>query len=335
MTRSWPRSTPARHDGTPDRQRPAVSWRSYAKPTIGLEVWGNDYQQIFDTAVAAEELGFGAFYYGESPHPLNLETWTVLAGVAARTATIRLGPVIANLLPGYRSFPLLVRQLHTLAVISNGRVDLRTGTGAATRWAAQWWLPIGVDYPERAERRALLDEWLEALHVVWSSTRSGFRGERLRFDEIRLEPPVERPRVTVAAMGPKSMSVAAARADVWEASHVFPDHYRVLGRQLDGLSHQRHRRVIRALEIDVVTAPTEARRRRLEQTFLSERGPDGPAALAKALTGPADLMATKMRAYLDAGAERFLAACVDPHDTGSLEVLAQAAALVGCPEVGG
>jgi alkanesulfonate monooxygenase SsuD/methylene tetrahydromethanopterin reductase-like flavin-dependent oxidoreductase (luciferase family) len=312
-----------------------VGCRSDAKPAIGLEVWGNDYQQILDTAVAAEELGFGAFYFGESPHTLNLETWTVLTSVAAHTATIRLGPVIAHLLPGYRSFPLLVRQVHTLAVISNGRLDLRTGTGAATRWAAPWWLPIGVDYPERAERRALLDEWLEALHIVWSSPTTGFRGAHVRFDEIRLEPPVERPRVTVAAMGPRSMSVAAARADVWEASHVDPNHYRALARQFDALTHARPRRVIRALEIDVVTAPTGAERRRLEQTFLSERGSDGPAALAKALTGPADVIATTMRTYLDAGVEQFLAACVDPHDTGSLEVLAQAATLVGCPEVGG
>jgi alkanesulfonate monooxygenase SsuD/methylene tetrahydromethanopterin reductase-like flavin-dependent oxidoreductase (luciferase family) len=304
------------------------------KPVIGVEVWGNDYQQILDTAVAAEELGFGAFYYGESPHGLNLETWTVLAGVAAHTSTIRLGPVIANMLPGYRSFPLFVRQVHALAVISDGRLDLRTGTGAATRWAAPWWLPIGVDYPERAERRALLEEWLEALDIVWSSPTIGFQGGRVRFDEIRLEPPVERPRLTVAAMGPKSMSVAAARADVWEASHVDQDDYRVLAGRFNTLSNGRHRRLIRALEIDVVTAPTKTERRLLEQMFLSERGPGGPAALGRALAGPADLIATKMRSYLDAGVEQFLAACVDPHDTGSLEVLAQAAALVGRPELG-
>jgi Luciferase-like monooxygenase len=72
---------------------------SYWMPTRSarIEVWGNDYRQILDTAAAAEELGFSAFYYGESPHSLNLETWTVLAGVTARTTSIRIGPVIANL----------------------------------------------------------------------------------------------------------------------------------------------------------------------------------------------------------------------------------------------
>jgi alkanesulfonate monooxygenase SsuD/methylene tetrahydromethanopterin reductase-like flavin-dependent oxidoreductase (luciferase family) len=55
-------------------------------------VWGNDLGRILDTAVAAEELGFDTFCYGESPHPLDLETWTVLTAVAMRTSTIRIGP---------------------------------------------------------------------------------------------------------------------------------------------------------------------------------------------------------------------------------------------------
>jgi alkanesulfonate monooxygenase SsuD/methylene tetrahydromethanopterin reductase-like flavin-dependent oxidoreductase (luciferase family) len=295
---------------------------------IALEVWGNDYRQILDTAVAAEELGFSGFYYGESPNGLNLETWTVLAGVAAHTSSIRIGPVITNLLPGYRSFPLLMRQVHALALISQGRLDFRTGTGAGTRWAAPWWRPVGVDYPDRAERRALLDVWLAAYDHIWSGAAGGFRSERVRFDQIRLEPPVERPPVTVAAMGPKSMSVAAARADVWEASHLHPGEYRVLAGQFETLCGDRRRRVLRSLEVDVVTAPTGRGRRGLEQSFLAQRGPDGPAALDLAFTGPASEVAEKLSAYLDAGVDRFLAACVDPHDTGSLEVLAQAAAAV-------
>jgi alkanesulfonate monooxygenase SsuD/methylene tetrahydromethanopterin reductase-like flavin-dependent oxidoreductase (luciferase family) len=293
---------------------------------IALEVWGNDYRQILDTALAAEQLGFRAFYYGESPNGLNLETWTVLAGVAAHTSSIRIGPVITNLLPGYRSFPLLMRQVHALAVISQGRLDLRTGTGAATRWAAPWWRPVGVDYPDRAERRALLDEWLAAYDHLWSGAAGGFRGERVHFDQIRLEPPVERPPVTVAAMGPKSMSVAAARADVWEASHLHPREYRVRAGQFGALCGDRRRRVIRSLEVDVVTAPTGRGRRSLEQSFLAQRGREGPPALDLALTGPAEELAATLSAYLDAGVERFLAACVDPHDTNSLEVLAEAAA---------
>lgn len=297
---------------------------------VGLEVWGNDLGQVLDTAEAAEALGFDALYYGESPHPLNLETWTVLAAVAMRTSSLRVGPVITNLLPSYRSFPLLVRQAHALAVLSGGRLDLRTGTGAASRWAAPWWRPVGVAYPDRSERRAVLDEWLRALAHVWSPDAGPFVGERLGFDEIRLEPPVARPPVTVAAMGPLAMRVAAGRADVWEASHLDPEEYRDLAHRFDELRGGGPRPV-RALEVDVVTAPTADALRRLERSFLAERGAGGPAALRRALTGPAGVMADGMAAYVEAGVERLLAACADPHDTGSLEELAEAAAGVAWP----
>jgi alkanesulfonate monooxygenase SsuD/methylene tetrahydromethanopterin reductase-like flavin-dependent oxidoreductase (luciferase family) len=274
--------------------------------------------------VAAEELGFGGFYYGESPNGLNLETWTVLAGVAAHTSSIRIGPVITNLLPEYRSFPLLMRQVHALAVMSEGRLDLRTGTGAADRWAVPWWTPVGIDYPDRAERRAVLDEWLAAFHHVWSGAAGGFQGERLHFDSIPLEPWVSRPPVTVAATGPKAMMLAAARADVWEASHLDAGEFRVLARGFEAMCGERDRRMMKSLEVDVVTAGSQRERTRLEQSFLAERGPGGPAALDLALTGTADLMAERLSAYVDAGVDQFVAACVDPHDAGSLAVLAEA-----------
>ena len=296
---------------------------------IALEVWGNDYRRILDTAVAAEELGFRALYYGESPHALNLETWTVLGGIAAHTTTLRIGPVITNLLPHYRSFPLFVRQVHALAVISGGRFDLRTGTGASARWASPWWRPVGIHYPNRAERRALLEEWLTAFRHLWRTPTSGFRGEHLRFDRIDLDPRVDEPPVTVAAMGPKSMKIAAAHADVWEASYLDPSDYRAKVRRFEELTREQDRHVARALEVDVVTAATRTDRRRLERSFLAERGPDGPAALGKALTGPPGELAEQLAAYVEAGVDQFLAACVDPHDTTTLETLAQASALLG------
>lgn len=302
---------------------------------VAVEVWGHEYRQILDTAVAAEELGFGGFYYGESANGLNLETWTVLAGVAAHTSSIRIGPIITNLLPEYRSFPLLMRQVHALAVMSEGRLDLRTGTGAADRWAAPWWTPVGIDYPGRAERRAVLAEWLAAFDHLWSDGAAGaFVGERLHFDSIPLEPRVSRPPVTVAAMGPKAMRLAAARADVWEASHLDAGEYRVLARGFDAMCGERARRVMRSLEVDVVTAGSSRQRARLERAFVAERGSGGPAALDLALTGSADLMAERLTAYVDAGVDQFVAACVDPHNIGSLEELAESCRRVRRPPAG-
>lgn len=104
---------------------------SYWMPTRSarIEVWGNDYRQILDTAVAAEELAFSAFYYGESPHSLNLETWTVLAGVTARTTSIRIGPVIANLASRLGVVPAFGA--------TGARLD-KALTGPARWWPRRW-----------------------------------------------------------------------------------------------------------------------------------------------------------------------------------------------------
>lgn len=293
---------------------------------LALEVWGHDYRRLIATARAAEELGFAALYYGEAPHGLNLETGTVLAALAERTTTLRLGPVIANLLPAYRSFPLFARQVHSLAVISDGRFDVRTGTGAAAAWARPWWTPAGVDYPDRATRRRILDEWLAALHHVWSRPGEPFCGQAVRFDRLALDPPVPRPPITVAAVGPRSMAIAARHADIWEASYLAPAEYERLRAQFDALTADRRPRVPRSLEVDAVTATTDAARRRLEQRFLAERGADGPTALAKALRGTPPEIAEQLTAYRAAGVDQLVIAAVDPADRSTLETLAEAAA---------
>jgi len=286
---------------------------------LALEVWGHDYGQLVATARAAEELGFSALYYGESPQGLNLETWTVLAGLAERTATLRVGPVIATPLPAYRSFPLFVRQVHSLAVMSGGRLDVRLGTGAASAWARPWWAPAGIDYPGRPARRRTLEDWLRALHHLWTHPGEPFSADHVRFERLELDPPVERPPITVAAMGAESMAVAARYADVWEASYVTAAEFAALASRLGGSAA-----VHRSVEVDAVTAPTEVARQRLTERFLAERGDAGPAALGKALTGSSERLAEQMAAYRTAGADQLLIAAVDPHDRSTLETLAEA-----------
>jgi alkanesulfonate monooxygenase SsuD/methylene tetrahydromethanopterin reductase-like flavin-dependent oxidoreductase (luciferase family) len=274
-------------------------------------VWGNDYEQLLATARAAEQFGFTALYYGESPHRLNLETSTVLAALAAHTTTLRIGSVITNLLPAYRSFPLFVRQIEALTVISRGRFDLRTATGAAQAWARPWWDGAGVVYPDRAARRRILEQWLHQLRQVWATSAA----------------PVDRPPITVAATGPHALAIAARHSDVWEASFCTIGQFRELAARFDELAARRRPRVLRSLEIDAVTAATAPARQRLTARFLAERGDDGPVALAKAVTGSAGEIAEQLAAYHSAGVDQLLIATVDPHDQATLETLATAATL--------
>ena len=157
---------------------------------LALEVWSNDFAKLKATCLHAESLGIDGFYYGESPHDLNLECWTTLAALAQTTEQIRLGPVITNVLPTYRSTRLLARQAGAVAAISNGRLDFRTGVGASVRFGRPWWETFGVTYPDYNTRLAETEAAIQTLSDAWADTAW----------------PVP---ITAAATGQRAMAMAA------------------------------------------------------------------------------------------------------------------------------
>ncbi|HEY1974845.1 MAG TPA: LLM class flavin-dependent oxidoreductase [Pseudonocardia sp.] len=203
-----------------------------------------------------------------------------------------------------------------LRTLNVRKATFQTTGHAARAWARPWWEQIDLPYPDRTERRRVLDEWLHALHQIWAAPDHPLGGEH-----------IDRAPITVAATGPRAMRIAARYADVWEASFCTIARFRDLATRFDELAGHRHPRVPRSLEIDAITGPTAGARQRLTTRFLAERGPDGPAALAKALTGSAHQIAERLAAYHDAGVDQLLIATVDPHDQATLEALATAATL--------
>ena len=95
-----------------------------------LEIWGTDYNKIKETCLLAEKLGYHGFYYGESLTDIDLDCWTIVSNLSAMTHKIKLGSVIAYILPQYRNISLLAKQALTVQEISNGRLGFRTGVGA-------------------------------------------------------------------------------------------------------------------------------------------------------------------------------------------------------------
>ncbi len=284
---------------------------------VALEVWSSDFAQVEATCRLAESLGFDGFYYGESPHGLNLDCWTTLAALAKITDQIRLGPVITNILPTYRSTALLANQASTVAAISGGRLDLRTGVGAARPFAKGWWEPAGVDYPHYEQRLADLTAALELLSVL-------------------LIP------ITVAARGERAMHLAAAHAAVWETSFCTPDEFaaadaafrRVEAATPHGQTVTRSaepvRPVIRSLEIDGFVSRSSRSLDRLLARVQSERGAheDLDPVFERALVGHPSDAAEYLDRLANVGVDQVVVALHDPHDPDALHALADAIALL-------
>jgi probable F420-dependent oxidoreductase len=178
-------------------------------------------------AQRAEEIGFDSVWVTErslfplepqTPYPLGdlpdvyrrvLDPVGSLAFVAAQTNRVRLGTSVLNL-PWYAPV-LLARQLTTLDVLSNGRLQVGFGQG----WSKDEYDAAGVPWERRGTR---FEEALQALRAIWTTDPVEFGGEFFTIPRSHIGPkPVQKPHppIYMAAFTPAAMARAARLADGW------------------------------------------------------------------------------------------------------------------------
>ena len=150
-----------------------------------LEIWGTDYNKIQKVCIFAEENGYDGFFYGESLTNIDLDCWTILSSLINITNKIKLGPVITYLFPEYRNIALIAKQATTFQILSNGRLEFRTGTGATLQYAVPWWNPYGIEYPKAVKRVELLNEGLYILTRLWNKELSSIKFKGKYFELVR------------------------------------------------------------------------------------------------------------------------------------------------------
>jgi alkanesulfonate monooxygenase SsuD/methylene tetrahydromethanopterin reductase-like flavin-dependent oxidoreductase (luciferase family) len=174
---------------------PSVTWPALAGRCLRLESLGVTHVWVDDHAANPAK-----------PDGKWADCFTTLAGLAASTSRIRIGPLVAN--PILRHPAVLARQALTVDQISGGRLEVGIGSGyAETDHAFVGEAPWP---PEERQRR-----FAEAVAVVDALLR-GEPSERA--EGVRLQPASPqrpRPPLTVAAHGPRALDVAARHADRW------------------------------------------------------------------------------------------------------------------------
>ncbi len=176
------------------------------------------WPQLQERWVDAERRGFavGWTYDHLSWRSLRDGPWLgtvpLLAAVGVRTSRMRLGTLVTS--PNFRHPALLAKDAMTLDQISAGRFDLGVGAGGTGFDAA-----VTGGAPLRPRQRAdRFAEFVAALDTLLRSPAASHDGEYYTVRESRTHPGcVQQPRVpfTVAAAGPRALSVAAAHARTW------------------------------------------------------------------------------------------------------------------------
>lgn len=138
------------------------------------------YGELIDQAVAADALGFHAFWvaehhfhpYGAVPRPALL-----LTAIAQRTRRIRLGSAVCVL-----PFDHPVRTAEDYAMLdllSAGRLELGVGSGYLAHELAGFSVP-------GAEKRERFDEALHILRALWRGERVHYNGKFHQLNDLQL-----------------------------------------------------------------------------------------------------------------------------------------------------
>ena len=191
-----------------------MKFRIFTEPQEGA-----DYQTLRIVALAAEELGFDAFF--RSDHYLKTEdvsglpgptdAWATLAALAVETSRIRLGTLLSAAtfrLPG--PLAITVAQVDQM---SGGRIEFGLGAG----WFEPEHTAYGIPFPPLGERFDILEEQLAVITGLWGTPEGetfSFDGAHYRLtDSPALPKPAQRPRppVLVGGTGARRTPRLAAR----------------------------------------------------------------------------------------------------------------------------
>jgi alkanesulfonate monooxygenase SsuD/methylene tetrahydromethanopterin reductase-like flavin-dependent oxidoreductase (luciferase family) len=166
-------------------------------------------------ARAAEDVGFDSIWVGDHllyrgdarPERGPWDAWTLLAGLAAVTSRVGLGPLVACL--GFHPPGVLTRMAAAVDEISGGRLVLGVGAG----WNRAEFDAFGIPFERRVDRFA---EAFAIVAPLLAGERVTFRGDHWRVEDAALLPaPARRVPLMVGSTGERVLGIALPRVDAW------------------------------------------------------------------------------------------------------------------------
>lgn len=296
--------------------------RIFTEPQMGA-----DYDTLLAVARHAERLGFGAFF--RSDHYLTMggdglpgptDAWVTLAEFARETSTIRLGTLVTPVT--FRSPGALAITVAQVDQMSGGRVELGLGAGWFEREHEAYALP----FPSTRERFESLTDQLAIIEGLWANPiGSTFSYEGTMHsvkDSPGLPKPVQHPvPILMGGFGAtKTPALAARYATEFNTPFLqVADFATQRGRVEQACAAiGRERPMIYSAAVTVCVGHDEAEYQ--ARATAIPREPDQLREFAAA--GTVAEVAAKIRAYIDAGAERMYLQILDLQDLAHLDLIA-------------
>ena len=274
---------------------------------------GVEWHHWLALAEAAEAAGLEGLFRSDHYQAIgtgspagSLDAWATLAGLAARTNTLRLGTLVSPVT--FRPASVLAKNVVTVDHISGGRVELGIGAG----WFEREHVAYGFPFLTTRERLDELDRQLEEITRQWTEA-----------DDIWPKP-VQQPRPPIIVGGtakPRTVRAAVRFAD--EYNTVFPtvDEARERKQILDAAAREAGREpLVYSMMIGCLVgadnADLDRRRRRFEQEIGGELPP---------VHGTVEQVVAQLREYASVGVERVMLQHLMHDDVDSVGLLGEVA----------
>jgi len=297
---------------------------------------GISYEGLLNLARKVEALGYGGLFRSDHWLPISgkrtldaTDAWATLAGLARETTRIRLGALVSPMT--FRHPTEFAKIVATVDQMSGGRIDAGFGAG----WYEGEHQTYGLPFYTLKERFDRMEEAITVCTRLWSEAEStSFSGQYFRLDDAPGYPkPIQKPIPVI--IGGKGMRRTPALTAQFAREY-----------NTGGLLHEwveRCDRVRAACETigrdpatvrytwmtAAVIGQTEADAwQRAERRFThSQQTGDVKAWVADQQTrgmlfGTADQVSEKLRAYAEAGADRFYLQIVPAPEGEHIELIA-------------
>ena len=163
-----------------------------------------------DTARELEALGYSTVFFPdhfhEGPGPI-----AAMAAAAAVTTTLNVGTLVFDC--DFRHPAVLARELATIDVISEGRLEVGLGAG----WKALDYQRSGIPMDRPGVRVSRLIEHAAVLRGLWADSPFNFTGEHYTITDLDGTPAPYRPGgppILVGGGAPRLLKWAGATADI-------------------------------------------------------------------------------------------------------------------------
>lgn len=166
--------------------------------------------ELRDRARLLEDLGFSTVTVSDHFED-QLGPIATLATLAEATSTLRVAPLV--LCNDYRHPVVIAKELATLDLLSDGRLEVGLGAG----WRTSDYEVSGIPFDPPGVRIDRLAESIDLLKALWSGDRVDHHGRFFDVEDlVGSPPPAQRPHppLIVGGGGRRVLTLAAQEADI-------------------------------------------------------------------------------------------------------------------------